>query len=58
MTCYFLNVYSPCTLVDKRTLCLDIVNWKNKLESGESFVGETLILLGIGWRGRLEMIEP
>ncbi|XP_058771389.1 uncharacterized protein LOC131644810 [Vicia villosa] len=39
MIIYFINVYSPCNLADKRELWEELLGWKNKLEVGEWVVG-------------------
>ncbi|XP_058783968.1 uncharacterized protein LOC131658719 [Vicia villosa] len=36
---YFINVYSPCSLSEKREMWLEIIRWRNKLDRGEWVVG-------------------
>lgn len=36
---YFLNIYSPCRLANKRLLWLELLQWKDKLEPIEWVVG-------------------
>lgn len=56
MLCYFLNVYSPCNLAKKRSMWLEILNWKSSLEVGEWLVGVISMFLGIGWKEGVEVI--
>ncbi|XP_058775500.1 uncharacterized protein LOC131649760 [Vicia villosa] len=36
---YFINIYSPCSLIDKRSLWAELLDWKQKLERGEWVIG-------------------
>lgn len=48
---YFINIYSPCSLSDKREMWMKLICWKNKLVAGEWVVGEISTQLKIGRRG-------
>ncbi|XP_058759955.1 uncharacterized protein LOC131633261 [Vicia villosa] len=39
INCYFVNVYSSCSLIEKRVLWNDLLEWKRKLPRGEWIVG-------------------
>ncbi|XP_058740903.1 uncharacterized protein LOC131613233 [Vicia villosa] len=62
--CYFINVYSPCTIAEKRALWSQLLVWKNNLSSGEWIIGGDFNAIktederiGRGMENRTEMEE-